>query len=449
MHYCPHCHKPTALSTGPCPHCGKNLGGDETAPSAPSAPAPAAAGSHGGANIDLDTSGESLDLDFDPRKERLERKPSRSSVGPAIAAGAGKKVSRVEQKPGVREGRLQIDVDGELNAISGYGPPPDGWGGAISYMFKVRGRRKMLLQEIMRIEQDYSGKRKDLGEDLLVIGRRKMAEPNAEQAYARQMEAIKMAREKVDETKQEKSVESRDMEDKEAYLDDEIMRLQNEVDRYRVEEEAVAREAQQRGGEYKKARLKMQRFDIEIRNIRQLSLGQGKGAEPADPARVAPLNAQLAGLERQKQAFDPELKSLQAAAEETDRKLAMVRSSIAEVQGKITIANKRKSQVASTFRKRAGEMEQAFLKIQEEHDRAVRDLAVASLEKNDLPAEFADLKEKLSAKIKSVDAVESHLQKVKTAMDSYSRVSFQRAYIVMGVGAGLVVLLILLIALIL
>jgi chromosome segregation ATPase len=261
--------------------------------------------------------------------------------------------------------------------------------------------------------------------------------------------AIDIAREKVEETKQEKSIEAKEMEDKEAFLDDELLKLESEVGKLRIEEEALGREAQLRSGEYKKARLKMQRFDIETRNLRQLIMNQAKGGDGADsPGRIESLEAQVRDIESQKKLFEPELASLQAAAEEVDRKLALVRTTMAEIMGKMTLSRKRKSIVVSSLQKQVETIEGKFRGMQDQQNDAIRRLALACVERGDLPAEFKGMKEKLAGKRKALAAAADKLARTKAARDSYSRSAFQRAYITVGGGVALLVLLIILLGLI-
>jgi chromosome segregation ATPase len=426
MHYCPHCHKPTALTSGPCPHCAKDL-----------ASAPAAGPSiseHG--EINLDEGGAALELDLGP---------SGSEAGQE--EGAGEEPGEgPPRKAGDRKLRVQLEEENELLELSGYGRPPDGWLGAVGYLFHVMKQRKVVDARIRQIEEDRKAKMKDLDEDLLVIGRRKMSETGAEESYALEMGAIAIATDKVEETRQEKSTEAREMEDKEAFLDDEMLKIENEIGRMRVEEETLAREAQVRSGEYKKARLKMQRFDIEIRNLRQLLANETKAQTTASPAKVESFKSQIKDIENQKQAFQPELETLKGAAEEVDRKLALVRSNQSELMGKMTLSKQRKSIVVSSLQQRGREMEDKFKDMQQEYNEAVRKLARAAFEQKDLPAEFSSMQDKLDSKIKLMDKAQSMLEKHRAARDAYSRAAFQRAYIVLGAGAGLFLLLLLLLA---
>jgi hypothetical protein len=98
MHYCPHCHKPTAKSAGPCPHCGKELGGDQApAKATPAGPAAVDALSvHG--ELSMDESGGSLDLALDPAQARMTEKQRSFSVKAGVAAAPA-----VKPKPGTPE----------------------------------------------------------------------------------------------------------------------------------------------------------------------------------------------------------------------------------------------------------------------------------------------------------------------------------------------------------
>jgi chromosome segregation ATPase len=432
MHYCPHCHKPTALTSGPCPHCAKELSSEPAAG--------ASVTEHG--EISLDEGGAALELDLESGGDGAEpQEGSGEAPGKAPPGPAGKSADR--------KLRIQMEEESELLDLSGYGRPPEGWLGAVGYLFHVMKQRKVMDARIRQIEEDQKAKKKDMDEDLLVIGRRKMAEPGAEASYALEMGAIAIVTDRVEETRQEKSTEARDMEDKEAFLDDEMLKIENEIGRMRVEEETLGKESQVRSGEYKKARLKMQRFDIEIRNLRQLLANETKAGTTASPARAESFRSQIQDIENQKKAFQPELDTLKGEAEEVDRKLALVRSSISELMGKMTLSKKRKSIVVSSLQQRSQEMEDKYKDVQEEYNDAIRRIARAAFEKKDLPAEFSSMQDKLDSKIKLMDKAQSMLEKHRAARDAWSRVAFQRATIVLGAGAGLFLLLLILLAILL
>jgi hypothetical protein len=470
------------MTTGPCPHCGKELGGDQ----APAKAGPAAVDTfsvHG--ELSMDESGGSLDLAVDPKQERMTGKQRAFSVksgsaampeakpkpqAPRTDAGqdpgdnldlavdirrermTGKqRAATSKQAPASKGGRLQLEVDEELARISGYGLPPEGWMGAVQYYLRVTRRRKEIAILVRQIEEEVASKTKDLDDDLLIIGRRKIGETGTAEAYPMASAAVDIAREKVEETKQEKSIEAKEMEDKEAFLDDELLKLESEVGKLRIEEEALGKDAQLRSGEYKKARLKMQRFDIETRNLRQLIMNQARGGDDAaaSPGRIESLEAQVRDIDSQKKLFEPELASLQAAAEEVDRKLALVRTTMAEIMGKMTLSRKRKSIVVSSLLKQVETIEGKFRGMQDQQNDAIRRLALECVERDDLPAEFKGMKEKLAGRRKALAAATDKLTKTKAARESYSRTAFQRAYITVGGGVALLLLLIILLGLIL
>ena len=464
MYYCPHCQKPSAYNAGPCPHCGKELAPKPPAPKPPAAAQPAPEGQAGqGAGegqaeydpmgldptaISLDEGeGGSLELELDP--EAVRRAPPRRPVDEEKVEEASIEVSEEYETEKKKKKVVVIDPEEELRQLSGYGPVPEGWGGSINYLFKVQKQKKVLANTIATLEEAMRKKKEDLDNDLMIIGRRKMTEKGVEKKYGMETEAIRVATENVKSAREEKNTEAQDMEDKEAYLDEEIMKLQNEVDRYRVEEETLGRNANEKTADYKKAKSKLQRYDIEIRNVRQLMVGKGKGAAPPDPAMQDRYQRQIQQLELDKSGSQPDVEVKRQAAEEVDRQLAAVRSHISELMGKITLANKRKTQVVSSLKQRSKEIEERYGRIQEDYNSAIRNLALSSFENEDLPSEFSDMQEKLQAKVDSIDETDEKLKKIHNARDSYSRSAIQRATILLGGGAGLVILLIILLAIIL
>jgi len=84
------------------------------------------------------------------------------------------------------------------------------------------------------------------------------------------------------------------------------------------------------------------------------------------------------------------------------------------------------------YKKKIEEMDRHYHSLQEEYNDAIRDLAVASLENDDLPEEFKVMKEKISKRLSSIRGLEDKAKKLENAMNSYSRGAFQRAYILLG-----------------
>jgi len=399
---------------GKCPHCGKSLDGSqkigiENAEQKEISPEGKAELPGG------DLSGVKIDLDFDPRKERRKD----------LMGEAGKEVKK-DSAPAIGVKKIQIEIDKELESLSGYGPAPEGWLGTVAYMFRVMSRKKELRAQIERIREEIKEGRKNLDGDLLVIGRKKYSEPGAQKAYPVNVEKIKIAKEKLESAGSTKDLEYREMEENQNYIDEEIVRLQNEAQKYRVEEETMAKIVEEHRLEFQKARARMQRFEIEERNIKRLM------TEKAESQELEKLKIKMAQVEDEKKLFAPQLESLRSIFEESERKLALIRSSIVEIQGKISIASKRKANIEMAYKKKIEEMDRHYHSLQEEYNDAIRDLAVASLENDDLPEEFKVMKEKISKRLSSIRGLEDKAKKLENAMNSYSRGAFQRAYILLG-----------------
>jgi len=440
MYYCPHCSKPAASDHGACPHCGKELAREEQPAGGGGAgvsgarqidPATGEVITGGAAEIDLGVSDESIDLDFDPRAERSRR------AGQAGAKGRAKGAPSSPVAPG------QEKVD-EVASLAGFGPAPEGFFQAVTYMLHVRKRRSALRAAIVDLEAQAAKTREALDRDLVLLGQRKIDDIGTDaDRYAPNLRSIRQAQGDVDSMRSEKTVEDDDMKGKESYVNEEIANLQKEAEGFKQEERILEREIEDANTARKRVQLRLQRIEIEIRN----TLGQiprpRKGEPPPDPAVVMPLESKVAGLEEVHGHIERELKTADQAVREAEHKLALARNAGAERMGRIELAGRKKMDLAQA-KKVSDQLSQArFYELQGKVDGLFKDLAQKILADDSLPPGSEEQRKSIEDRSANLKGLESKLDLHKTAIDCYSHRDYVRGQIVLFGGSSLVLLLIL------
>ncbi len=464
MHYCRHCQKPTLSDKGPCPHCGEQLSetAEELAANLASLDIDDTAGRQvdpatgevmvGGGSasreVDLDLGGDmSIELGFDPHAERARPGPTKRALPPEDDGPAEKQGSPA--KPAVSSASVAASVPemSEVASVSGYGPDPSGFLQAVPYMLHVRKRREILKGEIAKIEAEHNTAKEDLDKDLLLVGNRKLDELEEDPGpYVRELEAISKGRRQVDAFRSERALEEQDMKGKESYVDEEITRLQVEADKFKSEQDVLNSEAEDAYASRKRIQLRLQRVDIEIRNIRGQIPRPGKGEPPPDPAIVMPLESKIAGLEEVRGHIKSEIATADEGIKEINRKLAIARNQVSEQMGKIALANKKKTDLQQS-RKASDEVSQSkFYDLQGALEDDIRALARKVLRDDALPPSCEDMRSALELKIAGVEAIESKLELYRTAIDSYSSPDFKRGNLLL-LGAGILAFILLLLIL--
>jgi len=469
MHYCRHCQKPTLSDTGPCPHCGEQLSdtAEELAANLASLDLDDGAGerrvdpatgevlsaaSSSTREVDLDLGGDApIELGFDPATARAGLGPTKRALPPEDGPPAGKEESPRPRAAVSSAATAETGPDvSEVASIAGYGPEPSGFLQAVPYMLNVRKRRGILKAEIAKIEAEHGTTREDLDKDLLLVGNRKLDELEEDPGpYERELDAINKSRRLLDRFRSEREVEEQDMKGKESYVDEEITRLQVEADKFKSEQDVLNSEAEDAYAARKRIQLRLQRVEIEIRNIRGQIPTPGKGEPPPDPSIVMPLESKIAGLGEVKGHIKQEIETADEGIREINRKLAIARNQVSEQMGKIALANKRKNELLQS-RKASDEVSQSkFYELQHVLEDDIRSLARKVLKDDSLPVSCEDMKGALEVKIASVSAIESKLELYRTAIDSYSTTDYNRGnYLLAGSAVLAFILLLLILAII-
>jgi hypothetical protein len=384
----------------------------------------------------------SIELDFDPLAERK----ARSMPAPAPAPQRDGTAAAPAADPSTE----QLDKQ-QVDEIAGFGSPPDGIINALPYMLAVRKRRGILRRAIADLETQHAKAREDLDKDLLRVGNRKFEDiGDDDEGYGPQVSAIRKAQSEIDAFRSERSLEEQDMAGKESYVDEEIQRLQAEADRYKTEEEAVSREVDEATLARKRVQLRLQRVDIEMRNLKAQIPKPGKDEPAPDPALVMQIESKLSGLKEVRDVIQGELDEADAEVKGLNRKLALARSAVSEQMGKVSLVEKKKTQLAQA-RKVSDQVSQGrFYELQSTLDGQLRDLALKCLAANDIPLDLGEMKNVLESKTASVEELERKRDLHRLAIDSYSHPDYVKGLVMLGGIAFMgFVLLILLLAIIL
>lgn len=420
---CPHCLKSVDSLKGFCPQCGKKMAEDDP--------------------LEKEST---LQASADPGlvAKALREKPLKKKGKAEEPADTTDEVDILPEESAKSRTLDEEDsriLSEQLDAIAGYGRPPVKWWGTIPYAIRVFMRKRALKGEIKTVGDDCIKKKSDRDADLLILGHLKMKEATVPQSYPDEVAAVMNAKGILEAAGQEKLTEEQEIEDKEAYLNEEVGRYQSEMDRLTKEQEALSSEQHVRSRELKAARAKSQKFGLEIEEIRKLLSQQNKPGTRPDFALIERYNFQIREIEGKKAVEDEKIRVAQQRIGEIETKLRLVDNSIKETQGKLSQADQRKSQVLVSLQERSDQVARKFHQLHNEYNKCLRDLALAAFNKDDIPADFMERKASLIQKIKIADEADLMLEKYILAMESFDHDAYSRGTIMFFVGGGIVGLL--------
>jgi hypothetical protein len=414
---CPHCLKSVDSLKGFCPQCGKKMSEED----------PLEKESTLQASADPALVAKAL-------KERPFKKKEEEPTGTTD------EVDIMDEEPAVPRSLDDEDsriLTEQLDAIAAYGQPPVKWWDAIPYAIRVFMRRRALKGDIKKIGDDCLRKKNERDADLLILGHLKMKDTALQKNYPDEVAAVLNAKGILEAAGQEKLTEEQEIEDKEAYLSEEVGRYKSEMDRLTNEQQALNSEQHVRDRELKAARAKSQKFGLEIEEIKKLMSQQNRPGTRPDFALIERYNFQIREIEEKKSAEDEKIRSAQQRLGEIETKLRLVEGSVKETQGKLSQADQRKSQVLVSLQERSDQVARKFHQLHNEYNKCLRNLALAAFKKGDIPADFMERKASLVQKIKIADEADTMLEKYLLAMESYNRDVYSRGKIMLFAGGGI------------
>ncbi len=450
MHYCKNCQKPVAKDSGPCPHCGREISG--SVPAADGSRPGSTRGAQGqqrtfdpstgevsdgsaheaGSFADRDEEGDSpIELGIDVDSERFRKAGPRTGQSGAGDAPGGAATPPPAIMPG----------SDDVARIAGYGDPPDAFLQAVPYMLAVRKRRTVLASEIAAQEKVHEEARGDLEAELLSVGSRKLAECRGTDEQEKLVASIDEASKDVSRLRGERQAEDDEFKAKAGYVDEELSKLRTDAEKLKSEESIRERDAEEARSAARRVRLKVQRIDIEVRNIRDAIPRPQKGAPPPDPAVVAGHEARMGVLEGNRREVQAELDQAEEKVKGIERKLAIARSALSERMGKVAMADRRRDDLVSHRQASDTEMQKRFYDRQKAYEDLVRELGMREFKEGKLPSGSEGAQEILARKIEREAQASAKLDLLGKAFASYSTTVYMRGWYVLGAGAALFVLL--------
>jgi hypothetical protein len=483
MRYCPHCRKPSARTSGTCPHCGKDLDGaaaskmaggsgayesmssveaespgglqidyqPRSAPGpSPAAPAPPPSGIPDLA--DEDAEGPSLELDtasLTPPPSRLTPSPARLTPPPSGAPHPSVAPSHTgfplipsfttDEPP-------EFDPE-ELFEKAKFGPVPANVLGAVSYALKVRTRSAELHAEATSIQPNVAKARDEVIEELSRLGERaRVAGYKGNKEVESLLAAVAAADRSAESAEGAKSVEQRRHAQKMEEIDARIESVRERMEEPRLKESQLAGELGAKEGERRQLEMRIKRLEIEIRAAEEvIARSQTPGAQQpgSDSAALDAASDKLPSLQS-------ELQQLRAKNSHLDDPIAELRARVAKVREEL---NGLKSERAAATKAR--DEEQALheannrgassqsAQAQEELKVNLAEIGRAVRYDRNAPKWALELYPSVDEAAYTYAKLWTDHHRCLAAADSFDRSVVQKGYIMMFSGAGLAFVLVL------
>lgn len=419
---CPYCKKPVANLVGFCPHCGNKMSEDPKL-----------------------NSEATLQASADPsiiQKALKERPPLKKQLQIEGVKEAAPVDIDFEKKGEQEEGQAALDEEvsqetAYLWQIAQYGPQPLKWWQSVPYFIRVFRKKRVLTAEVKKIGDICIKKQNDLDSELLILGHLKMKDGDVKKKYPDKIAAIIKAKSVLEEAGEKKITDEQEKEDKETYLNEELTRLQGEIDSFSHEQKLLKEERHQRSKDLKQARAKIQKYNIETDKIKKLMLQQSKDVARPDLAVTERYNFQIREIEGRKTQEEEKARQATYRIAEIHEKLGLVDDKLKQIKEKMSYADQRKSQVLVSLQERSHQVARKFHQFHNEYNKCLRDLAMESYKKNDIPRDFIERKAALIDKIKAAEEADQMLERYLMAQDSYNHEAYKRGLIMLSVGGGI------------
>lgn len=458
MKYCPHCRKPSARTSGKCPHCGKDLelgpgaaakagasGYESMSAAEPetgplqldhhSRPAPAVAVEE----VDDPYQRHMESLDDEPELELDTSRPLAKATPAPTPRPSGFGIPVIPSF--TREEPPDYDPD-ELHEKARYGAPPSSLLGAVSYALAVRKRSAELLAEAARLEPGVARAREELIEEMARLGERARVAgyKGSTQDIAALLAAVEAADRTAENAEGAKSVEQRRHAQAMEEIEARIESVRERMEAPRLKEAQLAAELGAKEGERRQLEMRIKRLEIEIRAAEEVAArGQTSGAQQpaADPAALRAASAKLPGLQS-------ELQALRARASHLDDPIAELRARVARAHEELgalkaeraAAAKAREDELAlhqANTRGASTQSEQARQELKlylAEIGRAVR------MDRN-APSWAYELYPDIDERAHTYGALWNDRQLCLASANAFDRSTVQKGYVVMLGSAGL------------
>ena len=435
MIYCPHCHRPTARSTGPCPHCGQDLSGaksggaggslsneDTAAPASPTSPSfsPSLL-SEEGAAITGSSSGLELDLDF----------------GSDLPAPADESGSR----------RGGASLMGPVGVDAGFGKPGDGPLGAVLYWIRVRKRQRVLAEKLRAAtaEQDRAQARSLAL--FALLGRRAHGLGFTPEAAEDAVSEALSAEASIENHSSRQAERHSEFESRIAALAVSLREAEAAAEPFRDAERLLQEERKQLDSRRRGCETNLKRYQIELQNTEVLSARKRESSGGEGPSAGAV--EELSALEKRREDALRKIAGL-------DAELSVLASPVAENESRLAEASRRLTPYNDKCDAIRAEMEALKQQVAaaDGEDRDAAEVENANAERSWAEAGRMTLRERVrhpELDRKSADAAaaasrasetEGEVAALQAAFDGYDRNAVRRAKQALGATAVLLVLLI-------
>jgi len=488
MIYCRHCNRPSARESGPCPHCGNDLGGaagtpepdlpappPAPAPASPAAGAPAAPPSPDDDSLAAVTAAGGVALDLDPEGEASAgsgMELADDDLGPAPpsmpAFGGGKAldlgqagddediqlatIEPPERSAGTTaEPSLTADrpiEEKEIGLAAGFGSPAPGPIGAIKYALRVYGRLKDLATEQERALETSGTAVQRQRAIAAELGRKAhAAETVSDAAKPLVARALAADSDVIGAEQRRKGLES-EHRARVAALEGDQARAEQEATPLRERVAILSHELEQHRNEQRRIESQLKRAQIELRNLTEMIESRQKAyADQEKPkeererllADIADFDKQQPGVRARIDEHRKELEGAHGPVAEHEALLAEAQGQLDDKLAKVDALRREREDLIRSYDAARGQVVGQIENEESQAESAWAAVGVKLLEDEVAEGPLADLGAALGGAIERTREAHRKVEVLKHARDSYDRGVVKQAKIIGVLGAAVVV----------
>lgn len=426
MIYCPHCQRPTARTSGECPHCGKSLdaGASDRSSDSKKEPQKQAAGESSAVQLEDDA----------PPPDRSSSSSSSSAKGDGSGSAARESSSEYEPPPeGMRGSGLELAIpvgkEGSsaalphaalveeravIEKLANFSKPESGPIGAVRYFFAVRKRIKELDDE-HRAETKAAGEAAERRrQNLVALGRRVHADKLGTPDLEPQLNRALVAEGELQGCLRQKEGLQRSYETRRKAVERELEQAREALKPIRDRLAAADKELAEAEKKHKGIAVQKKRIDIELRNRDELLEKRKKELEavPEGEDRQKIL-ADIKTLEDDRTAMRLKQDGLDVSLDEAEHECQKLRDDRGVVEEELN----REKATEEAVAKKIDSLQQSFL----ERNKNVAGQVAAERAKAE-GAWVAVAEEVLAARMSStaIDVIVEDVGKEKTLEDDHT-----------------------------
>ena len=308
MIYCPHCRRPTARSSGACPHCGQELSGAKSRGS-------------GTSSATADAAPQTLSPSFSyPQSHSAQEHPVSPTSSSGLELDLGPDQMGMSVESVARRGAT-IPVD------AGFGKPGEGPLGAVLYWIRVRKRQRALVQKIRVVAAERDRAREKSEALFAILGRRAHGLGLTPEAAEDAVSSALSSEASIETHSSRQAERHSEFESRIAGLDADLQNAESAAEPFRDAERVLQEEKKQLNSRRRGSETNRKRYQIELQNIEVLSVRKrespvGGAAAMGTVEEISDLEERREEALRRIEASDAELSALAAPIAENESKLA-------------------------------------------------------------------------------------------------------------------------------